>query len=254
MSNKGYEKITTGHADDDTESSHPTTSANLFSLLSFWWMNSVFKIGSKRPLKQSDFLPLHEKDRTRDLTERLQKEWNNHVQECNMTEGKQPKLWKCVLKTVTFHDICLPMCFWLLESMFRVSQPLVLGFLLHLLGSAEKNRSLAYACCVFLTLSGLTSACTHYSAYSCDLLGMRLSSAIKGIVYLKVRNEKYDWSYVIQVWRSLTEFYRNFLYSSSRTMPLSCATFAYSSQRGIVINMSTTSRLGLVNRFSFGNT
>ena len=187
MSNKGYVKITT--EDDKTESLHPTTAASLLSLLSFWWMNSVFQIGSKGPLTQSDFLPLHEKDRTRDLTERLQKEWNNHVQECNMAEGKQPKLWKCVLKTVSFHDICLPMCFWLVESMFRVSQPLVLGLLLHLLRSAEKSRFLAYACCVFLTLSGLTSACTHYSAYSCDLLGMRLSSAIKGIVYLKVRND-----------------------------------------------------------------
>ena len=194
MSNKGYEKITTGDDDDDAKSPHPTTSANFLSLLSFWWMNSVFKTGSKRPLKQSDFLPLHEKDRTRDLTERLQKEWNNHVQECNMTEGKQPKLWKCVVKTVSFCDICLPMCFWLLESMFRVSQPLVLGFLLYLLDSAETSRPLAYACCVFLTLSGLSSACTHYSAYSCDLLGMRLSSAIKGIVYLKVRNDKYDWT------------------------------------------------------------
>ena len=192
MSNKGYEKITTCSEDDEAESSHPATSASLLSLLTFWWMNSVFKIGSKRPLKQSDFLPLHEKDRTRDLTERLQKEWNNHVKECNMTEGRQPKLWKCVFKTVSFHDIFLPMSFWLLESMFRVSQPLVLGILLHLLGSAEKTRTLAYASCVFLTLSGLTSVCTHYSAYSCDLLGMRLSSAIKGIVYLKVRNGNYD--------------------------------------------------------------
>ena len=213
MSNKGYEKITTASEDDETKSFHPTTSASLLSLLSFWWMNSVFKIGFKRPLKQSDFLPLHEKDRTRDLTERLQKEWNDHVQECNMKKGKLPKLWKCVLKTVSFHDIFLPTCFWLLESMFRVSQPLVLGILLHLLGSAEKSRALAYACCVFLTLSGLTSACTHYSAYSCDLLGMRLSSAIKGIVYLKVRIGKYDWSNFFRCGRSLAKFYSNVLYS-----------------------------------------
>ena len=191
MSNKGYETLGFDNDEcDDRRSSHPTTSANFLSLLSFWWINKIFKIGSKRPLKQSDFLPLHPDDRTRDLTERLQKEWNNHVQECNMmTEGKQPKLWKCVLKTVTLNDVFLPLCFWLMESMFRVSQPLVVGLLLHLLNSAEDSRNhlLAYACCIFLTLSGLTSSCTHYSAYSCDLLGMRLSSAIKGIVYLKVR-------------------------------------------------------------------
>ena len=189
MSNTSYETVATGDDDHEKDSSHPSMSANFLSLLTFWWMNNIFKVGRERPLKQSDFLPLHEEDRTRDLTESLQEEWNNHVQECNMTEGKQPKLWRCVLKTVTLNDVFLPMCFWLMESMLRVSQPLVLGFLLHLLSSAEnsKNRPLAYACCVFLTLSGLTSVCTHYSAYSCELLGMRLSSAIKGIVYLKVR-------------------------------------------------------------------
>ena len=93
MPNKGYETLTSDDDEADTDSqSHPSMSANVLSLFSFWWMNNVFRTGSKRPLKQSDFLPLHEKDRTRDLTERLQVEWNIHVQECNTTEGKQPKL------------------------------------------------------------------------------------------------------------------------------------------------------------------
>ena len=186
MSKKGHKTIATDEDNDPDEPSHPTTSANFLSLLTFWWMNSIFKTGSKRPLNQSDFLPLHEKDRTRDLTERLRAIWNNHVQECYNTGKKQPKLWKCVYKTISFRDILLPMCFWLTESFFRVSQLLVLGFLLQLLSWPEIDRSLAYACCVFLTLNGLSTACTHYSAYKCDLLGMRLSSAIKGIVYLKV--------------------------------------------------------------------
>lgn len=186
MTNKRYETIATDDDDNREESSHPLSSANFLSHLTFWWMNDIFKIGSKRPLNQSDFLPLHEKDRTRDLTERLQTIWNDHVQECNINGKRQPKLWKCVYKTISFRDILLPMCFWLTEMVFRVSQPLVLGFLLLLLSSNEIHRSLAYACCVVLTLSGLSTACTHYSAYMCDLLGMRLSSAIKGIIYIKV--------------------------------------------------------------------
>ena len=186
MPNKGYETITNDE-EDAKDSCHPSMSANFLSLLSFWWMNSVFKIGSKRPLKQSDFLPLHEKDRTRDLTERLQKEWNNHVQECNSTEGRQPKLWKCVLRTISCKEILFLISFWLFESVCRVSQPLVLGFLLRLLSCRPRDRPLANAFCFLLSLSGLSTALTHYSAYRFELLGMRLSSAIKGIVYLKVR-------------------------------------------------------------------
>ena len=187
MSNKGYETI--GFDNDEYDkrcSSHPTTSASFLSLLSFWWMNNVFKIGSKRPLKQSDFLPLHEGDRTRDLTERLQKEWNNHVQECSMTKGKQPKLWKCVLRTISYKEILFLISFWLLESVCRVSQPLVLGYLLRLISCPQRNRTIANGFCLLLSLSGLSTALTHYSAYRFELLGMRLSSAIKGIIYLKV--------------------------------------------------------------------
>ena len=186
MSKKGYENVAADE-NDGTSSSHPTKSANFLSLLTFWWMNSIFKTGSKRPLNQSDFLPLHEEDRTRDLTERLQREWNRHVQECNKTKGKQPRLWKCVLRTVSFKEILFIPSVWLIDSTCRVFLPLVLGLLLRLLSSTETNRSLVYACCLLLGSSGLTAVCRHLCSFRCELLGMRLSSAIKGIVYLKVR-------------------------------------------------------------------
>ena len=188
MSKKGYETVATDEDDDVDQSSHPTivTSASFFSVLTLGWMNGIFKIGSKRPLKQSDFFPIHDDDRTRDLTERLQKEWNNHVQECNSTAGKQPKLWKCVLRTISLKEILYLMTFWFTESICRVSQPLVLGLLLRLLSSTEMDRTLTYTCCLLLALGGLSTACTHYSAYRFELLGMRLSSALRGIIYLKV--------------------------------------------------------------------
>ena len=180
MSDKGYEKISNDE-NDDTDSSHPTATANFLSLLSFWWMNNIVRIGSQRPLTQSDFLPLREEDRTRDLTERLQREWNN------TSENKQPKLWKCVLRMLSCAEILFLMSFMFVESVCRTSQPLVLGSILQSLNSAQRNRTLEYVCCFLLSLSGLSSALTHYSRYRMELIGMRLSSAIKGIIYLKVR-------------------------------------------------------------------
>ena len=189
MPSKDYENLATDENDETRQekSSHPMSSANFLSRLTFYWMNGIFKIGNKRPLNQSDFFPIHDDDRTRDLTEQLQKEWNNHVQECNNTTGKQPKLWKCVLRTISWKEILFLMSFWLIESICRVSQPLVLGFLLRLLSSTEMNCTLTYFCCLLLALAGLSSACVHYSAYKFELLGMRLSSALRGIIYLKAR-------------------------------------------------------------------
>ena len=185
MPNKDYEKISNDD-NDDADSPHPMLSANFLSLLFFWWMNNILKIGSQRPLKLSDLLPLHEEDRTRVLTERLQIEWNNHVQECNMIQGKQPKLWKCLLRMLSCMEILFLMSFWFVESIFHVTQPLVLGFLLQSLSSAQRNHTLEYVCCFLLSFSGLSTTLTHYSAYKLELIGMRLSSAIKGIIYLKV--------------------------------------------------------------------
>ena len=185
MPNKGYEKLSKGDS-DDTDSSHPMLSANFLSLLSFWWMNDIFKIGSQRPLKPSDLLPLHEEDRTRDLTERLQMEWNKHVQECNMIHGKEPKLWRCLLRMLSCVEILFLMSFWFVESVCRVSRPLVLGLLLESLSSTQRNHTLEYVCCVLLLFSGLSGAFIQYSAYKLEMIGMRMSSAMKGIIYLKV--------------------------------------------------------------------
>lgn len=187
MSNKaGYKKIPTDEDTNPSDSPHPATSANFLSLLTFSWMNSIFKTGRKQALNQSDFLPLQKENRTRELTEDLQGEWNRHVQDCNKAKMKQPKLWKCILKTIPLNEILLATFFLLIESICRVSQPLVLGLLLHLLSSSDRDHVLAYTCCWLLALSGLSTACIHYTGYRLELLGMRLSSSIKGIIYLKV--------------------------------------------------------------------
>lgn len=148
-------------------------------------MNSIFKTGSQRPLKQSDFLPLHHEDRTRDLTEQLWKTWTNHVQECKKMDGKQPKLWKCVIATIPWHEHIPPFCGLLLDSICRVIQPLLLGIIIDFLASGG-NRTLTYICTTLLVLCCLPQLSTHLIAYKYDIISMRLSSALRGVIYLKV--------------------------------------------------------------------
>ena len=186
MSRKGYETLATNE-DNTNQSFHPTKSANLLSLLTFWWMNNIFSKGNKRPLNQSDFLPLHEDDKARDLTERLQKEWNDQLLKWNNSQGKQPRLWKCVLRTLVSKVTLFHLSVWVFESFFKITQPLLIGFLLSMLSSNEINLSLVYACCWLLASIGFCYFGKQYSAYNLELLGMRTSSALKGIIYLKVR-------------------------------------------------------------------
>ena len=167
---------------------HPANSANFLSLLTCWWMNGIFRTGNKRPLQKSDFLPLNEEDKTKVQTEKLQEQWDKHVRECSITPGKEPKLWKCVVKILSFKEVSFLLSFWFIESVFRVTLPLALGLLLASIHSTERNQPLVIGCCLFIGMTGVFSATTHYSAFRCDLLGMRLSSALKGIVYRKVKD------------------------------------------------------------------
>lgn len=187
MSKRKYEPLATEEEDGDdvNESSHSNTC--FLSELSISWMNSIFKIGSKRPLNQSDFLPLRDEDRTRDITERLQEDWDHHVKECRSNGTKQPKLWKCLMRMVSWGEIFYFMSFFFIQSIARVTQPLVLAWIIHLLSFSGTQQSFTYVSCLLLSLSGLSSACTHFSFYRFELLGMRLRSALKGIVYLKVK-------------------------------------------------------------------
>ena len=186
MIKKGYETIKTDEDDDNHSATHPASSANFLSLLTCWWMNSTFRTGNKRPLNQSDFLPLNEEDRTRDQTERLQELWDFEVQRCSTNADRKPKLWKCFLMMLSCKEVLFLLSFWFLESIFMVSVPLVLGLLLSSLNSAEIDRSLVYGCCLIIGMTGVFAATTHYAEFRCDLLGMRLSSALKGIIYRKV--------------------------------------------------------------------
>ena len=187
MWKRKYEPLATEEedGDDNNESSHSNTC--FLSELSISWMNSIFEIGSKRPLNQSDFLPLRDEDRTRDITERLQDDWDRHVKECRSSGAKQPKLWKCLVRMISWGEISYFMSFFFAESLARVTQPLVLAWIIHLLSSSETQQPFTYVSCLLLSLSGLSTACTHFSSYRFELLGMRLRSALKGIVYLKVK-------------------------------------------------------------------
>ena len=184
MSKTKYEKVL-DHESDNNHSEHPLASASVFSLVTFWWMNSLFKVGRERSLEDSDVFPIHEDDRTRDLTENLQKKWNEDVM-VGRKKGKQAKLWKSVLKAIPWREFSFYWCLLLFYSAGRIIQPLLLGTLIELLMSSEKDRSKAFIVASVLPLCGLMAAFSHFLTCKFEVLGIRLCAAVKGIVFLKV--------------------------------------------------------------------
>ena len=179
MSRKsGYKKIST---DEDK------VNVSFLSALLFQWMNSVFKIGSERPLDQTDFLPLSHENSACFLIDKLQAIWNKDQYNCEGT-GKRPKLWKSLFKMLSVKDAMIIVLGDALDTLYHLLSPLFLGYLVSKLMSAQAEKNLLlYGCALALCFSAMMGGLgMHQNNYRCMLLGIRISSALKGLVYRKV--------------------------------------------------------------------
>ncbi|XP_022785318.1 multidrug resistance-associated protein 4-like [Stylophora pistillata] len=177
---KGYRKIS------NVENKEEVKEVSFLSTLLFQWMNSVFKTGSERPLDQDDFLSLSEENSARSSTDKLQESWNKERDKCKK-KGKRPKLWKSVLRMMTVNDLLVVVFGNALHAAYHLLSPLLLGYLVSKLMSAttEENFPL-YVCALILFFNAVIGTLgIHHMGYRTELYGIRVSSALRGLVYRK---------------------------------------------------------------------
>ena len=178
MERNGYKKII-----NDTN----TEKLSIVSLLLFRWMNNIFKTGNEQTLDENDFLPLSEKNTTCFVTEQLQIKWDEEITDCK-GKGKKPRLWKCVMKMLSVKDVIFLFFNWFIYAFCCILEPLLLGYFMAYLLSAESQRVYRlYGCALAMVITVLMrSLFGHQTAYRCELLAIRISSALKGLIYIKV--------------------------------------------------------------------
>ena len=178
MARNGYKKIT-----NDADANK----ASFVSLLFFQWMNNVFKTGSERALHENDLLPLPEENTSSFVLTRLRTKWEKEESKCK-ENGKQPKLWKTTLKMLSTKDVVFIVSTSAMFMLCRILQPLLLGYLIVSLFSATPQHNyLLYGCALAIGFNELIGALSmHHLSYRCEVLGIRIGSALKGLVYHKV--------------------------------------------------------------------
>ena len=166
---------------------------SFFSTLFFQWMNNLMKTGSERAVDENDLLPLQEENTTRFLTEKLQAKW---IEETADSERHDltPKLWKSVFKMLTRKDSLILITAGSFITFCRILQPLLLGYLIKsLMISDLQHNYLLYGCASAIGINELVcSLSSHQFDYHCELLGIRISCALKGLVYMKVNVINYN--------------------------------------------------------------
>ena len=182
MAKNGYKKIP---ADTDTEK------VSFVCLLFFQWMNGVLKTGSERALEENDFLPLAKENTSCSVIEQLQAKWNKEETKCK-GKNKKPKLWKSVMKMFSVKEVILIFLTGILYTLCRILEPLLLGYLITSLMSAEpQSHYLLYGCALSMVINALIRSLNeHQFGYRCEVLGIRIGSALKGLVYHKVSHIK----------------------------------------------------------------
>ena len=166
---------------------NPKGTANFLSLVFFWWMEKVLRLGSKKTLGTDDLFPLLPEDQSKKLVDSLGTKWTEESGEGQL-EGRKPRLWKAFVKFVPIRAYVTLVLFRLLISMSCVVFPLLAWFFLRSLTNVSSlDYTSASLCILGIGVSTLVRALViHHSNYFCDLWGLRLKVAAIGLVYRKV--------------------------------------------------------------------
>ena len=175
---------------EEKHKENPKKNANIFSILSYWWVGELLALGNKRPLENDDLFPLPDEDKTQTSTEKLQRTWNEETAShaSNRTGSDGHRLFKAIIRAFPCTDYMFLFSVGLLPGVCNVLQPVFLSMLLpELMKSSAGEFSWAYVYAAGICLSSfMRSIANHQYVIQAQFMSLRWKSATIGIVYKKV--------------------------------------------------------------------
>uniref|UniRef100_A0AAQ5XXH7 ABC-type glutathione-S-conjugate transporter n=1 Tax=Amphiprion ocellaris TaxID=80972 RepID=A0AAQ5XXH7_AMPOC len=174
----------------------PVKDASFLSKILFWWFTGLVVKGYRTPLEAEDLWTLREEDTSHKIISELQEDWTEKALASGVAMGSRLQDQAQLLRKLQKEQIS---GFFLLRTLARNFGPYfltgtlinVLLLFLHslLLGfmrdeDAPLWKGYFYATLMFL-LSCLQSLFNHQYMYTCFTVGMRVKTAVMGLVYRK---------------------------------------------------------------------
>ena len=180
-----YEKLDTG-----SSLTNPKENASLLSLLTFSWLNDLLKRGNQRALENDDLPPLLEEDKNQALTKNLENDWSRNCKPELTTKTwiRSAKLWRALWNLVPTSEKALVLTLAFTHIVLRLLQPLFLiGLLAELMKESSGDRRWIYLSASGVCLSTWLIAISKcHCDYRSSMIGMRVRSALLGVIYKKV--------------------------------------------------------------------
>ena len=170
-----------------SSSKNPRDGASALSIMFFWWMNDVLKLGNKRPLTDQDLFPLLEGHKAEVLIEKAEKCWLEELKGAQ-SKNKKPRLWKAVARIIPWKSGLAMLTLQTIRPLSYAFLPVCLWLLLKTLNDGP-NLDMKFAF-IYVALLGITSmvqaVTSQHFNYLADQWGLKVKVAIIGLVYKKV--------------------------------------------------------------------
>ncbi|KAI9090798.1 P-loop containing nucleoside triphosphate hydrolase protein [Phlyctochytrium arcticum] len=172
--------------DDDVHNESPEATANIFSRLTFYWMDPLMKLGYRKNLEQNDLWELKKQDRAHTTGEEFQGKWEEELL------GKKPSLLRALARTygLTFGSAAI---FKSIQDLLAFVQPMFLRRMMEFAqsytnpstdGPQPVERGFTIAVLMLLT-AVVQTIMLHQYFHICLITGMRMRSAIVTAIYRK---------------------------------------------------------------------
>ncbi|XP_063816842.1 ATP-binding cassette sub-family C member 3 isoform X2 [Pseudophryne corroboree] len=193
----------------------PESDAGFLSRVTFWWFTKLAILGYKRPLEDKDLWSLNEEDTSKLVVSKLMKEWEkeksklrsrevqyiktqeaelNHVDEkttetdvliVNNKKKTEPSFLKILIKSFGPYFL-IGSIYKLFQDLLSFVNPQLLSVLIMFVKDSNAPSWWGFIIAVLMFISSVAQTfILHQHFQYCFVTGMRLRSAITGIIYRK---------------------------------------------------------------------
>ncbi|KAJ7382493.1 hypothetical protein OS493_034654 [Desmophyllum pertusum] len=125
---------------EDASVRNPREKAGFLSLLTFFWMNDIMKLGSKQPLEEKHLFPVETSNQAERLVADLEREWlvEERASEQN---GTKPRLWRAMMRVISYREY---ITMALLRSLYTITFIALPGIVSYFLRSISTASDISY--------------------------------------------------------------------------------------------------------------
>ncbi|XP_071557590.1 ATP-binding cassette subfamily C member 4-like [Temnothorax nylanderi] len=185
---------------------NPRETANIFSVLFFWWMRELFMKGARSDLEESDIYRPIKADGSEKLTDHLEKYWNRELdklknleytvgkdgQKVPLKENARPRLYKAIFNAFWLPYFIIGIGTLIQVSVVRVAIPIFQSWIINYFAKDSTAKTEQQTNDVLISISAMiicnivSVLIMHHTMLLSMQIGMRIRVSCSSLLYRKL--------------------------------------------------------------------